>query len=297
MNWDETRQFLAPCFPEHIRCEMEMLLPGELREIRLRACRETVFVTSSRTVALPFSPAPQELETIVEALSEHSLYARTDETGQGYCTLRGGHRMGLCGRMVYPGTSPVLASLGSVCIRIAAQWPGCADPLMPRLADTPSMLIIGAPGSGKTTLLRDAACQLATGRKGLQVSLVDERGELAACVNGIPQLDVGCMTDVLSGMGKADAIPRLVRAMSPQVIITDELNGAADAAAILDASACGVSVCASVHGSSLREAASRPGITQLLERQVFGLYVLLAPDGGGQIAALYDRSGASLPCP
>lgn len=297
MDWDETRQFLAPCFPEHIRCELDMLLPGELREIRLRACRETVFVTGTRTAALPFSPSPQELEAITEALSEHSLYARTDETGQGYCTLRGGHRMGLCGRMVHPGKEPVLTALGSACIRIAAEWPGCADPLMETLSAVPSMLIIGIPGSGKTTLLRDVARQLASGRKARQVSLVDERGELAACVNGIPQLDVGNMTDVLTGMGKSEAIPRLVRAMSPQVIITDELNGEADAAAILDAAACGVSVCASVHGASLQDAASRPAIAQLMRRRIFALYAVLAPEGGGRIASLHDRSGNPLPCP
>ena len=48
MNWDETRDFLSPCFPECIRDELAMLLPGELREIRIRAERPAVFVTATR---------------------------------------------------------------------------------------------------------------------------------------------------------------------------------------------------------------------------------------------------------
>ena len=41
MDWNETRRFLAPCFPEEVQTEMDMLLPGELREIRIRAERPT----------------------------------------------------------------------------------------------------------------------------------------------------------------------------------------------------------------------------------------------------------------
>ena len=56
MNWDETRDFLSPCFPECIRDELAMLLPGELREIRIRAERPAVFVTATRTAKLDWIP-------------------------------------------------------------------------------------------------------------------------------------------------------------------------------------------------------------------------------------------------
>ena len=32
MNWQETTAFLAPCFPQQVRDEMELLLPGEWQE-------------------------------------------------------------------------------------------------------------------------------------------------------------------------------------------------------------------------------------------------------------------------
>lgn len=295
MNWNETRQFLAPYFPEEIRSELDMLLPGELREIRIRTDRSTVFATATKTAALSWSPYQSELNALVEALSEHTLYSRADETSKGFLTLRGGHRMGLCGHVAKADSRSVLSDIGSVCIRIACEWPGSADQLLSHMPEETSALIIGVPGSGKTTLLRDLARQLSCGRTARQVAIVDERSEIAACVKGAPQLDVGESTDVLDNLRKADAIPWLVRSMSPQVIITDELNGSEDAEAIMDAASCGVSVCASVHGASLTDAARRPALATLMARRVFGLYAVLSPAGGGQICALYDRSGNPLP--
>lgn len=297
MEWHETRSFLGQCFPEEVRTELDLLLPGELREIHIRAERPTVFVTASRTAALSWSPGQLQLEALIEALSEHSLYARAEETAQGYLTLRGGHRMGLCGRISLSDGQSVLSGVGSVCIRIAGEWPGTASPLMAHLDSAPSLLLIGPPGAGKTTMLRDLARQLASGRNAHQVAIVDERSELAACVNGIPQLDVGQSTDVLDGLAKARAIPWLIRSMAPHVIITDELGGDADASAVMDAVNCGVSVCASVHGTSLQDAAARPSIAAMMSRRIFELYAVLAPEGGGRIAGLYNRTGSPLPCP
>ena len=36
MNWEETKAFLTPCFPEEVQSELELLYPGELREIRVQ---------------------------------------------------------------------------------------------------------------------------------------------------------------------------------------------------------------------------------------------------------------------
>lgn len=285
MNWEETKGFLAPCFPENICEEMDLLLPGELREIRIRADRATVFCTATRTVPLSWRPDQRQVEALAEALSGHSLYARSYETGQGYVTLQGGHRMGLCGRVTRQG----LKDIASLCVRIAGQWPGCAEPLLPH---SENLLIIGAPSTGKTTLLRDLARLLSTGRHAKQVAIIDERGELAACDHGVPQLDVGECCDVLDGCPKPEAVRWLVRSMAPQVIITDELAGAEDASALLDAMACGASVIASCHGVSLTEVANRPAMAALMARRAFRHYALLHPEGGGRIAVLYDRAGS-----
>ena len=116
MNWDETRDFLSPCFPECIRDELAMLLPGELREIRIRAERPAVFVTATRTAKLDWIPGQMQVEALTEALSGHSLFARADETRRGYLTLRGGHRMGLCGHITRKNGQSTLRDIASVCI-------------------------------------------------------------------------------------------------------------------------------------------------------------------------------------
>ena len=155
-----------------------------------------------------------------------------------------------------------------------------------------SLLLIGPPGSGKTTLLRDLARQLSSGSWALQTAVIDERGELAASVHGVPQLDIGCTADVLDGLSKPEAVTWLIRSMAPQLLVTDELSGPEDASAVLDAMACGAAVLTSVHGTGLREVASRPALAGLMARRVFAYYVVLSGEGGGRVSAVHDRSGS-----
>ena len=56
------------------------------------------------------------------------------------------------------------------------------------------------------------------------VGVVDERSEIAACYQGIPQNDVGCRTDVLDACPKAEGMMMLIRTMSPKVVAVDEIE-------------------------------------------------------------------------
>ena len=91
-------------------------------------------------------------------------------------------------------------------------------------------------GMGKTTMLRDACRRLS--ERGARMCVVDERSEIAAMSGGGPQLDVGPNTDVLDGCAKEAGLRWMLRAMSPQALVTDELGGAMDAQAVLDAVSC-----------------------------------------------------------
>lgn len=93
--------------------------------------------------------------------------------------------------------------------------------------------MLSIPGAGKTTLLRDTVRQLSDG--GLSAAIADERGEIAACYMGAPTLDVGERTDVMDMCPKAEGIRKLVRSMSPRLIVTDEIGTREEADALLDA--------------------------------------------------------------
>ena len=138
-------------------------------------------------------------------------------------------------------------------IRIAREFLGCAESCVPYIRKNKQIrntVLISPPGVGKTTFLRDIARILSETHK---VSMVDERGELAAVCGGLPRFDVGEQTDVLDGFSKTEGIENALRSLSPHVIITDEIGTAEDIKAITDILKSGCSVIASMHGSDIEE--------------------------------------------
>ncbi len=291
MTWQETLSFLSLCLPKSVAKALAAVQPGEAREIRVRANRPVRIVTGDGEKTCSLTPSQEQVNAMAESLSEHALYARVEEQRQGYVTLRGGHRMGLCGRVIAQGGSiRALRDISSLCVRIAGQWPGVADPVMPHLAEgnrVKSMLVIGLPSTGKTTFLRDACRQLSNG--GIRAAMVDERSELAAMYRGVPQLEVGLNTDVLDGAGKEVGLRWLLRAMAPQVLVTDELGGMGDAIAVLEAIQCGVSVLTSVHGAGVEGLSERSALHHLIQRQAFSLFVVMDASRTGTVAGFYNN--------
>ena len=115
-------------------------------------------------------------------------------------------------------------------------------------------LIISPPKCGKTTLLRDLSRIISNGEsplnKGFKVSIIDERSEIAASFQGIPQLDVGIRTDVYDNCLKSKGIILAIRSMAPEVIICDEIGTREDFESILTAYNSGVSIISTIHGSN-----------------------------------------------
>lgn len=292
MNWYETIAFLTHCLPKAAARPLNALPEGSLREIRVRAGQSIRLSTRQGETICPCEPTPQQVAQMAEALCEHALYARAEEQRSGFVTLRGGHRMGLCGRVICQGQSiRALRDISSFCIRIAGQWRGAADGLIGQLTDKNgrcrSALIVGLPGMGKTTLLRDSLRRLS--EAGRRVCVVDERSEIAAMCDGLPQLEVGPCTDVLDGCGKEAGLRWLLRSLSPEVLVTDELSDTLDAQAALEAIRSGVSMLATVHGRDLDSVCGRNTLYPLIRDRAFERYAVLDVHEVGKLAGIYDR--------
>lgn len=251
---------------------------SELQEIRLRTGQPVLVTIGGREYYMtqtgdlshlpdrPYRISQQEIQRMVLHNCEASLYAYEAEVRQGFLPVKGGHRIGLVGQAVLGDKDEVktLKNISGVNIRIAHQIFGAADIVLPFLykdGRPKSTLLIAPPGCGKTTLLRDMIRLISDGNSygnGINVGVVDERGEIAACYMGIPQNDVGCRTDILDACPKREGLLQLIRSMAPGVIAVDEIGKEEDMQAIMYAVTCGVQVMATIHGS---------GITDVLRKE------------------------------
>ena len=264
--------------PPELRDGVLRLDPSALEELRLRAgCVPSALVRGHER-PIPGVSAPvtsRMLEQLLSAATGHSCYSAEESLREGYVTLPGGHRIGLCGTAAMQGGCVrTIRAVSSLCIRIARQVSAAPPELVRRL--NASALILGPPGTGKTTLLRDCVRQLSNG--GQRVCIVDERGELAACHQGVPQLDVGAHTDVLTGCPKAVGISLLLRGMRPDWIAVDEITAPEDILAMEQASYCGVRFLATAHASGPEELQKRPLYRRLCALGLFKTLWILTPD-------------------
>ena len=117
MTWQETMMFLTGCLPPQVGRLLLSQKEGEIREIRVRAEGRASVLTASGEVTSEEKFGQRQVAQMAEALCEHALYARAEEQRQGFVTLRGGHRMGLCGRVITSGQSiRALREISSFCM-------------------------------------------------------------------------------------------------------------------------------------------------------------------------------------
>lgn len=224
-----------------------------------------------------------------ELITESSHYAYNRFVNDGFLTLKGGHRVGIVGNCVCDGNKITnVNSINSLCFRIAHNYHSNNNLVFEEIYDGSilnSCIIISPPGCGKTTLLRDVAFQLNNTNRIIKCVIIDERYEIAACYEGEPSLNVGHVTSVISGCKKDIAIPMVIRSMSPDVILVDELSSQTDINSVKYALASGCAVIATTHGKD----ESDNGICFYEKQNVFKKIIILsARNGPGTIEKIIN---------
>lgn len=306
---EKCRQQIWRVLPHSIRaCILEAGISlRTMQEIRIRINAPLLCVAGGTEYLLPCRSRPhiisrQELDETMEYVSQYSLYAFEQEMRQGFITIEGGHRVGLGGKVLAEaGQVRSMTHISSLNLRIAHAVAGCAEPLLPYIAEEGKVLhtlLIAPPRCGKTTVLRDLIRLVSNGNyyiKGSTVGVVDERSELGGCWQGVPQNDLGMRTDLLDCCPKAEGMLMLIRSMAPQVIAVDEIGAAEDVHAIEYAMHCGCKMLASVHGSSLEEIRKKPYLEKLVVQHRFERYVILGSEPhAGTILEVLNTEGNTL---
>lgn len=207
------------------------------------------------------------IDEALEIATSASVYSVRDEIKNGFITIAGGHRIGITGSAVIKDDKiSFIRDISGLSYRLAGEVIGAADKVMPLLLHDGAVkntLIISPPGAGKTTMLRDIARQLSY--KSYRVSIVDERREIAAMTEGRSAFDLGFCTDVLEGADKAEGMLMVLRSMSPDVIITDEIGDRKDIDAIEKITNSGAAVIASIHGRNIEMIKRRDDLRRMLD--------------------------------
>lgn len=247
----------------------------------------------------PYIVTRDDIEQTFQIICKYSIHSFMDDIKKGFITLRGGHRVGLVGKaIVEDGQVKNIKHISSLNIRVSREIIGASDKIIKHIIKNDNQinntLIISPPQCGKTTLIRDIVRNLSNGNerlgfRGMKVALIDERNEIAGSYLGIPQMNVGIRTDIIETCPKDVGIMMLLRSMSPNVIVTDEIGNESEIKALYTALNGGVGLITTVHGDSIEDIKSRKELSNLLDKELFQKVILLsAKKGPGTIDKVYD---------
>lgn len=260
-----------------------------LEEIRVRTNRNIILKIGQEEIELSYEISSKEVLEILQKICDNSIYTYQNQICNGFITIKGGHRVGITGNVVFKDGQIInISHIYSLNFRIARQIEGCSKELLNYILNIKdntiyNTILVSPPGRGKTTILKDAVRNLSNGInsigfKGVNIGVVDERGEIAAMYKGIPQNDLGKRTDILDNVSKNIGMKMLIRSMNPKIIVADEIGTKEDIEAINYAVCSGVNGLFTAHGNTLNDIINNPILKTLFNLRIIKKIVRIEND-------------------
>lgn len=278
--------------PEKIYSILQLINISYLYEIRLRVdypvkvnYKNTIYYLSNDGLTKNNANAIKcnfnDIEHIINIVTERSIYAYNDRIKEGFITTNDGIRIGLGGQCVFNNEQIItIKNFTSLNIRVPHEIDNCSNLIFNKIYNNKklnSTLIIAPPFLGKTTILKDVAKKLDKLNK-YSILIIDERGEFSAIK--------GENIDSIKFSNKLYAFNYGVRSLSPNVVITDELANEQDWLCAKSAIGSGVKIIASCHCDDIGKLLNK----QFFINNLFDLYVILKTNGKfGQVDKIFDR--------
>lgn len=225
----------------------------------------------------------EDIEYIINRVTEHSIYAYNESIKQGFITTKDGIRIGLAGECVLnDGQVRTIKNFSSINLRIPHQILGCANEAYKYIYNNGKLnnsLIISPPSCGKTTILKDLTRLFNENKCINSIMIIDERGEFS--------LICGEKIDTIKYSNKLFAFNSGIRTLSPQIVIVDELMNEKDWECVSLAVFAGVKIVATCHGATIENIINKPHFIN----NIFDRYIILENQlFSGKIAKVYDEN-------
>lgn len=264
-------ELVSAYFPLEIREAVESVLrfcPEKLLEIHICRGSASSLRFISKRIYLGISVSQSDIDGIISSFTGRALYAYRNTLKDGFLTLEGGIRVGVCGQARYEGKSLVgVSDVSSLLIRLPSDECTFVNKLYEAFCESKRGMLIFAPSAGgKTTALRALVKRLAEKKEG-RISLIDERREIDA--GDFSRLDV----DVFCGYRRAEGMQIALRVMSPQILAVDEIGTEKESAEMMESLLSGVRFIATAHARSYDELCKRKNLAPFFELEVFDSFV------------------------
>ena len=284
----------------------DRLIKEQIYEIRIKIGKPVLVYSKYGESIINYIPTKDDIKSMMQKISNYSLYAYEEDIRQGFITIKGGHRIGIAGECVMEkGEVKTMRNISSVNIRICREVIGCSEKVMKYIVSRGRVyntIIISPPKCGKTTMLRDIARNISNGISSLgiagrKVVVVDERSEIGACYFGIPQSDLGIRTDVLDNCLKREGLIMAIRSLSPEILICDEIGTKGDIEALMMAFNSGVNIITTIHGFTIEDLYKRKVFCDLLDNEILERAIILSNRNGvGTIESVHSLKGGENMC-